>query len=82
MLVDTGSSDVWIVGKVCSGCPTSVALYDNTASSTAVNKSTASTTIEFGSGTVEGYIFADTISMGSLSVSQGAFRASICGFYF
>lgn len=80
-MVDLGSSDVWVGSTACfTGCPTSIALYDSTKSSTALNLSTSTTTINYGSGSAAGYIFTDNISMGMFSVSGASFRGSFFSF--
>ncbi|KAJ7139322.1 aspartic peptidase domain-containing protein [Mycena epipterygia] len=74
MMVDTSISTVMVWGKACDGCPSdSGTPYDATKSSTAVNKSTTSTKFPHGIGDIEGYIFADTINVGSFSVPKGEF---------
>ncbi|KAJ7117109.1 aspartic peptidase domain-containing protein, partial [Mycena epipterygia] len=79
LTVGTASSDVWVASTACSsssGC-TSIALYDSSKSSTAINKSTSSTTITYGIGDAVGYIFTDTISMGVFSVAAAPFLSVV-----
>ncbi|KAJ7133757.1 aspartyl protease [Mycena crocata] len=65
VLLGTASGDLWTVATGCtSGCPS--VLYDPSKSSTATNDSTA-TTVKYGIGSVEGFIFTDVIRMGSYS---------------
>ncbi|KAJ7855543.1 aspartic peptidase domain-containing protein [Mycena leptocephala] len=74
LIIDTGSSDIFVAAKACTGgCPSSAPLYDYTKSSTAVNKSTLLTTLAYGSGSTQGYIFTDRIGIGNLSVATAAF---------
>ncbi|KAJ6594861.1 aspartic peptidase domain-containing protein [Mycena capillaripes] len=77
VIVDSGSSDLWVGGKTCSsGCPGGVGLYDNSISTTAVNNS-AAVSITYGSGTVHGTHFTDTIRMGSYTVPQADFMVAV-----
>ncbi|KAJ7775826.1 aspartic peptidase domain-containing protein [Mycena olivaceomarginata] len=73
MMVDTSISSSIVWGKACSGCSSLGGSYDATASSTFANKSTTSTNFPYRDGNVEGYIFADTIKVGPLSVAKGEF---------
>ncbi|KAJ7836186.1 aspartic peptidase A1, partial [Mycena leptocephala] len=51
--------------------------FDSSKSSTAANISLGSTTLSSGFGSVTGYLFDDTISLGSYSVAQSQFRVYI-----
>ncbi|KAJ6449776.1 aspartic peptidase A1, partial [Mycena sanguinolenta] len=75
MWMDIGVSDVYVVGTTCTvdQCPSFVPLYDETLSSTAVNKTTTVSNILTEGGTVYGYAVADTFTMGSVTVSQAEF---------
>ncbi|KAK7002213.1 acid protease [Favolaschia claudopus] len=73
VLLDSGSSDLWVGGSKCSGCPTGLTLYDPSKSSTATNSSSVKA-IQYGSGSVQGDLFTETIRMGnSFSVSKQGF---------
>ncbi|KAJ7133414.1 aspartic peptidase domain-containing protein [Mycena epipterygia] len=72
MMVDTSVSTVVVSGKACDECPSGTP-YDATKSSTAVNKSTTSTKFTYGDGDIDGYISADTINVGPLSVPKAEF---------
>ncbi|KAF7366269.1 Lysosomal aspartic protease [Mycena sanguinolenta] len=75
MWMDIGVSDVYVAGTACTieQCPSFVPLYDETLSSTAVNKTTTVSSILTEGGIAYGYIVADTITMGSIIVSQAEF---------
>ncbi|KAJ7455492.1 aspartic peptidase domain-containing protein [Mycena latifolia] len=73
LMVDTSTSTTMVSGKTCSGCPSLGTPYDATKSSTSVNKSTTSTEFPYGDGSIEGFVFADTIKVGSLSVPKCEF---------
>ncbi|KAJ7265169.1 aspartic peptidase domain-containing protein [Mycena rebaudengoi] len=80
LMVGTASSDILVASTACSssaGCPKSISLYDPSKSSTAINKSTSTTTISYGSGDVVGYLLNDNISMGVFSVSAAPFLSVI-----
>ncbi|KAJ6528433.1 aspartic peptidase domain-containing protein, partial [Mycena capillaripes] len=78
MIIDTGSSDIFVAAKPCTKeCPSSVLLYDYTKSSTAVNKSTSLTTLAYGSGSTQGYVFTDSIGIGTFPVTTTAFRDAV-----
>ncbi|KAJ7263936.1 hypothetical protein C8J57DRAFT_1512748 [Mycena rebaudengoi] len=70
MIITLGSSDIIIGATTCtSGCPVTVALYDYLKSSTATNLSTGITELDLG----KGFIFADTVSIGTFTVPQAHF---------
>ncbi|KAJ6543435.1 aspartic peptidase domain-containing protein [Mycena vulgaris] len=73
LMVDTSTSTTMVSGKICSGCPSLGTSYDATKSSTSVNKSTTSTNFPYGDGSIGGFVFADTINVGSLSVPKSEF---------
>ncbi|KAJ7312930.1 acid protease [Mycena albidolilacea] len=73
VILDTGSSDLFVLDSSCSGCSDAV-LFDSSKSSTfSQQTSTRPTIITYGSGSVEGFIGTDTVSMGSFSVPSQAF---------
>ncbi|KAK7023342.1 acid protease [Favolaschia claudopus] len=73
LVLDTGNADIVVGGMGCIHCiPGVTALYDPTKSSTAVNKSTP-ITLRLGSGTIQGVVFTDTISLGSYTVLDAGF---------
>ncbi|KZT10921.1 acid protease [Laetiporus sulphureus 93-53] len=80
LIMDTGSSDLWLASTSCSGCPSGTPEYSSSSSSTYKANTTNSTTgqakqveIQYGSGAVEGTLASDTISMGGLSVDSQTF---------
>lgn len=74
MLVDTGSSDMWIAATSCSGCRAAPALYDAASSS-----STIPTGQDFEYnylvGTASGPIIWDQVSLGSYTIERQAFAS-------
>jgi hypothetical protein len=75
-MIDTSTSDLWVGGTACVGCPTNVALYDHSKSSTAVNGTTVVTTL-YGGNSVQGDVFTDIIHMGGYTVSLQTFGACV-----
>lgn len=78
LILDTGSSDLWVADTSCIGsCPTSAQLFDPTKSST-FKGSTSGTTINYGSGQVSGELAQDVVSMGGFNVSGQGFCMRFC----
>ncbi|EJD35271.1 acid protease [Auricularia subglabra TFB-10046 SS5] len=67
VIMDTGSSDLWLAGPDCTSCE--METYDTTASSTFVT-SDAPVRISYGSGQARGTIAADKVTMGGFSIAQ------------
>ncbi|KAJ6482527.1 aspartic peptidase domain-containing protein [Mycena sanguinolenta] len=73
VVLDTGSSDLFVLDTSCTGCSTAP-LFDSSKSSTfSQSTSTKPTVITYGSGSVEGFIGTDTVSMGSFTISSQTF---------
>ncbi|KAG0705620.1 aspartic peptidase domain-containing protein [Suillus ampliporus] len=72
VLLDTGSSDLWLAGSSCGTSCGSSATYNPSSSSTFQNLSTAFD-IQYGSGAAEGYVAQDTVQMAGFSVSSQGF---------
>ena len=75
VVLDTGSSDLWVTGKGCTSCTTGTPSFDYNASSTLQigQDSTGqpvSVSITYGSGAVGGYLVRDTVSMGGFQVQR------------
>ncbi|KAK0194901.1 aspartyl protease [Armillaria mellea] len=77
VILDTGSSDLWVADASCSSCSSSTPLFDTQSSSTlkTASGSNSETTIRYGSGAVAGTLSADTVSMGGFAVNQQTFLA-------
>ncbi|KAJ6565598.1 aspartic peptidase domain-containing protein [Mycena vulgaris] len=73
MALDTGFPDIWVAAP-CDvfDCPTGMPLYNSRKSSTAVNKTAGQISLSEDQH-LEGFIFTDTIRMGSQSISNAAF---------
>tara|TARA_B100001094_G_C18138817_1_gene776683 strand:- start:769 stop:1776 length:1008 start_codon:yes stop_codon:yes gene_type:complete len=67
VIFDTGSSNLWIPSSECKHCSHKHSLYDHSKSSSyQVNNSQFN--IEYGSGSVRGFISQDTVKMGTLNI--------------
>ncbi|KAJ6573034.1 aspartic peptidase domain-containing protein [Mycena vulgaris] len=73
MALDTGFPDIWVAAP-CDvfDCPTGMPLYNSRKSSTAVNKTAGQISLSEDQH-LEGFIFTDTIRVGSQSISNAAF---------
>ncbi|KAJ7115925.1 aspartic peptidase domain-containing protein [Mycena epipterygia] len=72
VILDTGSSDLWVAGSTCTQGCSSVPTFDSSASSTFKNESTAFS-ITYGSGAAAGALASDTVQMAGFSVSNQVF---------
>jgi len=73
VVLDTGSSNLWVPGKSCTSIACFLhAKYDASASSTYKANGT-SFEIHYGSGSLEGYMSQDTLTIGDLTVKQQDF---------
>jgi cathepsin D len=73
VILDSGSSDLWLAGTHCTTCPSGTHQYDSTKSSTFAN-STGIVTVRYAGGAIEGTLVKDTVSMSGFIVSQQTFR--------
>ncbi|KAL7408890.1 aspartic peptidase domain-containing protein [Mrakia frigida] len=73
LILDTGSSDLWVAGTECliSSC-NDITKYDPTSSSTFSNSTTAFK-ISYGSGDASGYVATDNIGLGGSTVTGQTF---------
>jgi hypothetical protein len=72
VILDTGSSDLWIADSSCSvGC-SGVPTFDASSSSTFKNQSTPFQ-IQYGSGAAEGTLASETVQMAGFSVANQVF---------
>ena len=77
LILDTGSSDLWLAGSNCVSCPPGVPTFD-TSTSTTFGKATTTLSngpviITYGSGKVSGTLGQDVVSMGGFEISNQIF---------
>ncbi|KAF8990499.1 aspartic peptidase domain-containing protein [Cyathus striatus] len=79
VILDTGSSDLWVADTTCNYCSTNTPLFDSSKSSTFKKQTTgansAETQIQYGIGQVSGVIASDTVSMGGFTIPNQTFLA-------
>lgn len=66
VIMDTGSSDLWVADMICTtdnGCPSSVTRFDSEASTSFTNL-TKPFKVTYGSGRVRGNLATETVSLG------------------
>ncbi|KAK8847400.1 hypothetical protein IAR55_005258 [Kwoniella newhampshirensis] len=75
IVLDTGSSDLWVASNACStsACG-SMSTYDSSSSSTSSNL-TSSFSIEYGSGEAAGNLVQDLVTLGGYSVASQTFAS-------
>ncbi|KAJ7621353.1 acid protease [Roridomyces roridus] len=72
VILDTGSSDLFVLDTSCDQCSSGGPVFDATKSSSFQQTSNQPTEIDYGSGSVAGFVASDTVTMGSFSTqSQG-----------
>jgi saccharopepsin len=73
VVLDTGSSNLWVPGVSCTSIACFLhAKYDATASSTYKANGTAFA-IRYGSGSLEGFVSQDTLTIGDLTITEQDF---------
>ncbi|PWN47446.1 acid protease [Violaceomyces palustris] len=75
IILDTGSSDFWLVDKECGfadGCADDLNKYDSSVSSTSTT-STTPFSIRYGTGAVSGTLATETVSLAGYSVDSLTF---------
>jgi len=77
VILDTGSSDLWVVDTTCQTCLRGTPVFDPTKSSSfAQSLGNQQTTIQYGSGSVAGQIAQESVSMGGFTVPKQVFLAA------
>ncbi|KAK7448817.1 hypothetical protein VKT23_013547 [Stygiomarasmius scandens] len=74
VILDTGSSDLWVATDQCTTCSRGTPLF-TTGSSSSVKVSSQGTNIRYGSGEVDGQLASDTVEMGGFTIDQQTFLA-------
>ncbi|KAJ7122045.1 aspartyl protease [Mycena crocata] len=73
VILDTGSSDLWVADTTCRNCDRETPLYNPQQSTSFVQASTTATTISYGSGQVAGVVAKESVSMGNFSLASQGF---------
>ncbi|EGO00413.1 hypothetical protein SERLA73DRAFT_180992 [Serpula lacrymans var. lacrymans S7.3] len=75
VVLDTGSSDLWVGSTSCLTCSVNAPAFDPSQSSTLKLASGGSSQVHiiYGSGTVQGGLATDTVSLGGFSVAPQTF---------
>ncbi|KAI6131532.1 aspartic peptidase domain-containing protein [Pisolithus croceorrhizus] len=75
VILDTGSSDLWVVTTSCTTCTSDETPFDASKSSS-YKASDSQLTINYGSGSVKGTVAEDTVSCGGFTVPNQEFLAA------
>ncbi|KAJ7467054.1 aspartic peptidase A1 [Mycena latifolia] len=75
VILDTGSSDLWVADTSCTRCDGQTPLFNPTLSSSFVASATT-TSISYGSGEVAGVIAKESVSMGNFSLTNQGFLSA------
>jgi hypothetical protein len=78
LILDTGSSDMWVADQDCTTNTCSELDRFNTASSSTYEASSTPFQISYGSGDAAGLITRDTVTMGGFTIQNQGFGASFC----
>ena len=77
VILDTGSSDLWVASTQCTSCPSDTPLFQTSQSSSLQTTNPAQRIqINYGSGAVAGTVATDTVSMGGFVISNQVLSAS------
>jgi hypothetical protein len=77
LILDTGSSDLWVAGSQCTTQTCRAITTFTTSSSSSFGSNNAPFSITYGSGQAQGVVAQDTIAMGGFSVNQQGFGGSL-----
>ncbi|KAF8494617.1 acid protease [Russula emetica] len=72
LVLDTGSSDLWFATTGCAGCSSSTPVLDPSKSSS-IQLETQRIPLNYGSGSAEGVLAHDTVTMGPFTVNPQTF---------
>jgi cathepsin D len=74
VVLDTGSSDLWFTATGCIDCTAGTPLFDPSASST-FQAGVQQIHLNYGLGSADGNLGADTVSVGPFTVNLQSFGA-------
>jgi len=72
VIYDTGSSNLWVPSKSCTNCKKTGGRYDSSASST-YSKNGQSFALQYGTGSCNGFLSRDDVTLGGLTASNFSF---------
>ncbi|KAJ7879486.1 aspartic peptidase A1 [Mycena olivaceomarginata] len=75
VILDTGSSDLWVADSDCVNCDRGTPLFKSASSTSFVQRQNQVTPISYGSGNVAGFISTESVAMGNFSVANQGFLA-------
>lgn len=78
MVLDTGSSDLWLASAGCNavnGCPAQIPLFKPDGSHSIQKHTNHIFNVTYGSGDADGYLATDTVSLAGYSVKDQTFAA-------
>ncbi|WWC91004.1 uncharacterized protein L201_005943 [Kwoniella dendrophila CBS 6074] len=73
LIMDTGSSDLWVAGSTCQSSSCTGVSSFNSGSSSSYNSNNAAFNISYGSGDADGYLATDTVSLAGFTVTGQTF---------
>lgn len=68
VIYDTGSSNLWVPSKACDNCKKTGSTYDSKSSST-YKKNGQSFSLQYGTGSCNGFLSTDTVSVGGAEIT-------------
>lgn len=74
VVLDTGSSDLWITSDQCANCNTGTPLFQ-TSKSTSAQYSSTNVQLSYGSGQVSGNLAQDIVTMAGFTIQKQIFAA-------
>ena len=79
VVLDTGSSDLWFTTTGCLDCTTETPLF-NPVKSSSLQKGIQDVPLSYGSGSADGTLAHDTVSVAPFTVNSQAFGALVSPF--
>ncbi|KAJ6594562.1 aspartic peptidase domain-containing protein [Mycena capillaripes] len=77
VILDTGSSDLWVADADCSNCDRQTPVFQSGKSSTFKQQQSNPTPIQYGSGQVAGFVSQESVSMGNFSLQSQGFLSVV-----
>ncbi|KAK6906397.1 hypothetical protein I203_100382 [Kwoniella mangroviensis CBS 8507] len=73
LIMDTGSSDLWVAGSTCESSSCTGVSSFNAQDSSSYNTDNSAFNISYGSGDADGYLATDTVSLAGFTVTGQTF---------